>query len=222
MAVGLIAVPAALALAWMRGISRPIVLGAGVLATAAAVALGWHINDEYLEDRYQAATAPADFPDGVKAALEWFNEEQPENARIAVVGGRPGFKQYVFYGDDLSNHVQYVAHKGAHGAYTPIATDPADIRDFEACEEWRTALNDGDYDYVVIGADQRTLGLGPVEAAWTITTNAFEEVPPTPSLKPTQPEDVFVFRLEGDLDPASCQSDIRGLTASRPKAPLPG
>ena len=73
-----------------------------------------------------------------------------------MVGGRPGFKQYVFYGNDLSNHVQYVAHEGPHGAFTPIATDPADRTDVAACEEWLTALNEGDYDYVVIGPDQRT------------------------------------------------------------------
>jgi hypothetical protein len=203
MAIGLIAVPAALALAWMRGVGRPIVIGAGVLAAVAAVALGWHINDKYLEDRYQAETAPADFPEGVRAALAFFNEEQPEDARIAVVGGRPGFKQYVFYGDDLSNHVQYIAHKGPHGAYTPIATDPKDSADVEACEEWRTALNDGDYDYVVIGPDQRTLDLLPVEEQWTATDR---------SARAVVFEDLTtVFRFEGELEATECATDIAKL-----------
>ena len=103
----------------------------------------------------QGRDRPSDFPEGIKSALEWFNEEEPTDARIAVVGGRPGFKQYVFYGDDLSNHVQYVADHRSHGGFFPI----------ETCEAWREALNDGGYDYVVIGPDQRTQGESPIEAA---------------------------------------------------------
>ena len=83
---------------------------------------------------------------------------------VAVVGGRPGFKQYVFYGSDLSNHVQYVAHEGPHGSFTPI----------ESCEEWIANINGGDYDYVVIGPDQRTQTTSPIEVDWTGPT-------PTPS-----------------------------------------
>ena len=64
----------------------------------------------------------------MKAALAWFNRANPHDSRIAVVGGRPGFKQYVFYGNDLSNHVQYVARHGPHGAYLPIASEAAQKR----------------------------------------------------------------------------------------------
>ncbi len=83
---------------------------------------------------------PATSRRACRAALAWFNQEDPQDARIAVVGGRPGFKQYVFYGDDLSNHVQYVAHHGPHGAYTPIATRQhrrERIRPGPQCEEWQ-------------------------------------------------------------------------------------
>ena len=31
-----------------------------------AVGIGWTQNDDYLDDRYQAATAPADFPEGIR------------------------------------------------------------------------------------------------------------------------------------------------------------
>ena len=61
----------------------------------------------------------------MKAALAWFNRADPHDSRIAIVGGRPGFKQYIFYGDDLSNRVQYVAKHGPHGAYLPIASEAA-------------------------------------------------------------------------------------------------
>jgi hypothetical protein len=198
LALLIVAIPAALILASRRGLG-PIATGAGALAAAAlAIGIGWQAIDSYQDDRYRAETAPSDFPEGVKAALGWFNEEEPTDSRIAVVGGRPGFKQYVFYGDDLSNHVQYVAHKGDHGAFTPIATDPENPADVAACEEWLTALNEGDYDYVVIGPDQRRLSSSPVEAIWT---RAATRATPLATA-----EDTTVWALDGELDPAACRA----------------
>ena len=171
-----VGVPVLLTLASRGGLDRPTIAVAAALAVGLAVGIGWTKNEDYLDDRYRAATAPDDFPEGIRAALAWFNEEDPRDSRIAVVGGRPGFKQYVFYGDDLSNHVQYVARHGPHGAYLPIASEAAqkgeDTDAVQQCEEWKRALNDGDYDYVVIGPDQRTQALSPIEAHWTGTDPA--------------------------------------------------
>jgi hypothetical protein len=196
----LVLVPVALALAGQRGVSPVALLAGAALALGIVLGIGWRLGDDYLDHRYRAETAPSDFPEGIRAALAWFNEEDPEDARIAVVGGRPGFKQYVFYGDDLSNHVQYVAHHGPHGAYTPIASEAAqkgeDPDPVPQCQEWKRALNDGDYDYVVIGPDQRTQALSPVEAQWTGTDPAATEL--------EESEMTFVFQLNGDLDPARC------------------
>jgi hypothetical protein len=194
-------VPVGLALAGQRGASPATLVVGAALALAVVIGIGWRESEDYLDDRYQAATAPSDFPEGIKAALAWFNQEEPEDSRIAVVGGRPGFKQYVFYGNDLSNYVQYVAHHGPHGAYTPIASeavqeDPTLPDAAGQCEEWKRALNDGDYDYVVIGPDQRTQSVSPVEAEWTGTDPAATQLEET--------EMTFVFRLSGDLDPARC------------------
>jgi hypothetical protein len=193
-------VPVALALAGQRGISPVALLAGSALALAIVVGIGWRQSDDYLDDRYRAATAPSDFPEGIRAALAWFDEEDPHDARIAVVGGRPGFKQYVFYGDDLSNYVQYVAHHGPHGAYTPIASEAAqkgeDPDAEQQCEEWKSAVNNGEYDFVVIGPDQRTQSLAPVEAEWTGTDPAATELEET--------DMTFVFKLSGDLDPAAC------------------
>ncbi len=202
LAIFLVGVPVALTLASRWGLDRPTVAVGAALAIGLVVGIGWARSDDYVGDRYQAATAPGDFPDGIRSAMEAFEEEDPRDARIAVVGGRPGFKQYVFYGDDLSNHVQYVAHRGSHGAFTPIATDPEDSEDIAACEEWLTALNDGDYDYVVIGPDQRTQGLSPVEAVWTDRDPAAERL--------LEDDLTFVFALDGELDPAGCASRPRG------------
>jgi hypothetical protein len=197
-------VPVAIALAAQRGIPPVALVAGAALALAIVVGIGWRQADDYLDHRYRAATAPSDFPEGIRAALAWFNEADPHDARIAVVGGRPGFKQYVFYGDDLSNYVQYVAHHGPHGAYTPIASDAAQKGEDPSapgeCEEWRRALNDGDYDYVVIGPDQRTQAVSPVEAEWTGADPAATEL--------EENDMTFVFQLNGDLDPAGCRPEV--------------
>jgi hypothetical protein len=196
----LVLVPVGLVLARQRGASVAMVSAGAVLALALIVAIGWPKSDDYVKNRYQASTAPHDFPAGMKAALAWFNRANPHDSRIAVVGGRPGFKQYVFYGDDLSNHVQYVARHGPHGAYLPIASEASQQLQpgpaFEAqCEEWIRALNGGDYQYAVIGPDQRTQSLPPVEALWTTFAGG---------QKLEENDQVFVFRLNGQLDPQSC------------------
>jgi hypothetical protein len=200
LAVFLVLVPVGIALAGQRGVSRPLLGAAAVAALALIVAIGWPKSDDYVKDRYQASTAPNDFPDGIKAALAWFNQANPHDTRIGVVGGRPGFKQYVFYGDDLSNHVQYIARHGPHGAYLPIASEAAqndrDPNFRKQCEEWRTAVNDGGYRYLVIGPDQRTQARLPIEAVWTATDNAATKI--------ESREDVFVFSLSGPLDPSGC------------------
>jgi hypothetical protein len=203
----LVLVPVGLAMLGQRGWD-PWTLGSGVvLALALVIAIGWSRSEDYIDDRYQASTAPSDFPEGMKGALAWFNEEDPRDSRIAVVGGRPGFKQYVFYGDDLSNDVQYVARHGSRGAYIPIASEAAqegdDPRAVAQCEEWRRELNAGDYDYLIAGPDQRTQSERPIEALWTGVDSAAQQL----ELK----GDVYVFALNGELDPASCaRQTLRG------------
>jgi hypothetical protein len=182
-----------------------VVIGT-VLALVLVVGIGWPKSKDYVKDRYQASTAPHDFPVGMKAALAWFNRAEPHDSRIAVVGGRPGFKQYVFYGDDLSNHVQYVAKHGPHGAYLPIASEAVqkDSRNPSAtrqCQEWIRDLNDGDYGYAVIGPDQRTQSIPPVEAAWTAAAGG---------RRLETADDVSVFKLDPDLDPTGCTAAGKG------------
>lgn len=186
----LVAIPAGLALAPRWGIDGWTVGAAAAVAIALAIGIGWAKLDTYQDDRYRAETAPSDFPQGIKSALEWFNEEEPTDARIAVVGGRPGFKQYVFYGDDLSNHVQYVARHEPHGAFFPI----------ESCEEWREALNEGGYDFVVIGPDQRTQSESPIEAEWTEAGGD--------ATKLVDDDMTFVYELPDELEPNGCAAPV--------------
>jgi hypothetical protein len=221
----LILVPVALTLAAQRGFPRLGIVATAALALGLVIGIGWKKDEDYLDDRYRAETAPSDFPVGMKAALAWFNEEDPHDARIAVVGGRSGFKQYVFYGDDLSNHVQYVADEGSHGTFRPIASEAAQKREaapadvVKQCEQWRTALNEGGYDYVVISPDQRTQTESPIEAEWTRSTRVELDAPRTPALafSGDDPSDrVYVYRLSGDLDPAGCEAFSGAAVAAPP------
>ena len=212
----LILVPVGLVLARQRGASVALVGAGAVVAVALVVAIGWPKSDDYVKDRYQASTAPRDFPVGMKAALAWFNRANPHDSRIAVVGGRPGFKQYVFYGNDLSNHVQYVARHGPHGAYLPIASEAAqkgqDPRAVQQCEEWRRALNEGHYQYLIAGPDQRTQSLPPIEGVWTGTDPASRNL----EVK----DNVIVFKLNGPLNPTTCNRAPRRVSGIAPGAQL--
>jgi hypothetical protein len=196
----LILVPVGLGLWAQRG-GDPWTVGAtAVLALVAVVAIGWPNSDDYVKDRYQASTAPSDFPDGMKNALQWFNGVDPHDTRIGVVGGRPGFKQYIFYGDDLSNRVQYIARHGPHGAFLPIASEAAqndvDPHYVQECEEWRRAVNDGHYRYLVIGPDQRTQARLPIEGVWTATDPGAKKI--------DSQDDIFIFSINRELNPAGC------------------
>jgi hypothetical protein len=211
----LILVPVGLAVLGQRGWDPWTLGAAAVLALILVVAIGWPNSRDYVKDRYQASTAPRDFPAGMKAALAWFNRTDPHDSRIAIVGGRPGFKQYIFYGDDLSNYVQYVARHGPHGAYLPIASEAAqrkqDPRAPQECREWITALNDGGYAYAVIGPDQRTQSLPPVEATWTALANG---------VKLEERDNISVFKIAGPLDPSVCATAaVRPVGAANPQQP---
>jgi hypothetical protein len=200
MAVFVIGIPVGLALAQRRGVSLPVIAVGAALGLGLAVGIGSARNDTYVDDRYRADTAPRDFPEGVRQALAFFNEEDITDSRVAVVGGKSGFKQYVFYGSDLSNHVQYVADESSHGTYRP----------FTSCEEWREALNDGDYDYVVITPDQQTQTTSPVEANWTLDDESVVKV----HAQDSPADEAFVYELNGELDPARCGATGRPPVAS--------
>jgi hypothetical protein len=212
----LILVPVGLGLWAQRGGDPWTVGAAAVLALVAVVAIGWPNSDDYVKDRYQASTAPSTFPEGVKNAvkfpegvknaLKWFNGVDPHDTNIGVVGARPGFRQYIFYGDDLSNHVQYIARHGPRGAFLPMASELAqndrEPHYVQECEEWRRAVNDGHYRYLVIGPDQRTQARLPIEAVWTATDPGTEKI--------DSQDDVFIFSVNRELNPAGC-ADLTGV-----------
>ncbi len=188
----LVGIPLALVVARNRGAR----LAAGVASLAVialALTMGRSATRDYVEDRYSTSLSnPFEREAGFRASPQWKQIQEwgrgLTGKRIAVVGRAAAFGQYVFYGPDISNHVQYVAEEIPKGGARPV----------ESCPLWRDLLNEGDYDYVVI-----TPRLGdsafsvPPEIAWTRKDKAVR-----PLVEPG-PE-AAVFELSGDLDPAFC------------------
>ena len=146
-----------------------LLLGLAVLAGLLAGA-GWRLERTWNDHRYDSAGP----------VYAW--AARVHGARIALAGS---YLQYLLYGEDLSNRVQYVGRPGPHGAYSEILD----------CREWREALLDGRYDYVVTvpvtaGAPE------PVQAGWTRTDPAAKQV--------LGAAGQAVFRIEGPLHPAAC------------------
>jgi hypothetical protein len=172
---------AALAAAVARSRPSRRVLAAGGAALAVAVlAVGWRVQDIYLDKRYTDPAAP------LAGAYSWARQVRDE--RIAIAGS---YLQYPLYGEDLSNRVQYLGDPGPDGAFEPITS----------CRDWRRALNDGGYRYVVTAPFNFpwTVSPGePPEARWTRTDRAATEIASDGS-------HVSIFRVDDRLDPAACR-----------------
>ena len=80
-----------------------------------AVALGRVREDYYLDHRYVTAVRPP-LGGGFRASPEWQPLQdwgrEASHKRIAVFGRASAFGQYFFYGNDLTNHVQYLGEEG--------------------------------------------------------------------------------------------------------------
>ncbi len=144
------------------------------IAGLAIVGVGAAVHHEYVRNRYQHASY-------LRATYRW--ARGVHHQRIALVGTP---LQYPLYGADLSNFVQYIGRRGAHGSFAAITT----------CAEWRRALERGRYDYVLT-APNPLLPTTPIEEVWTRSDPAATVV--------LREGDATVFRLDGRLDPGGCR-----------------
>jgi hypothetical protein len=162
---------------------RTIAAIASVSVLVVAMA-GWAAQHVYFDRRYTNIAHNIPYGSAPKAELtaiyKWVHGVH--DARIALNGLGTS---YPLFGVDDSNRVQYVAHRGPHGAFDEVST----------CAEWRQLLNDGKYDYVVISPDSRNQP-EPKTAAWTRTDPAAVPVLHTGKAS--------VFRVDGPFDPATC------------------
>jgi hypothetical protein len=160
---------------------------AAVLALAVAIA-GYGLQRHYLRNRYV-------YQPGVSyLAHVWALFRTIHDARVGVVGTYGGFFAYPLYGLDLSNRVQYVAQRGPHGSFTPIAT----------CARWRAQVNADHLNYLLITPARdpwhpKVLGYSP-ENDWTASDPAAQPVYSERALG--QP--IVVYRIRGPFDPSAC------------------
>jgi hypothetical protein len=158
---------------------------AGALLVFSIAAVGWARHDDYFTHRYAQAE---DFRFQLDDAVRW--AKPTSNLRIAVAGTSGAYNQYGFYGDDVSNYVQYV------GRHLP----EADFRAITRCPDFRRAVNEGNYDYLITTPgldlnDPSTARASP-ERGWVARDPAVEEV--------VHAGRVSVFRITGELAPNGC------------------
>lgn len=188
----LVGLPLAAAEMVRRGVRAPAIAAPFAALAALALPMGHAQEAEYTQQRY-ADPEPFFKEVGPVEPFRWARDVS--GARIGIVGsGQVYFTQYGLYGTDLSNHVQYVGVEAGGGSYR-LAAD---------CRELRTAINAGDYDYLVtsqfgtIGETSRDF---PVRR-WLRGDPALEEL----VAEDVEPQPDWVYRVEGGLDPDGCDA----------------
>jgi hypothetical protein len=197
--------PAGLSLARSRfGWSRMAVAGSAVAVVLLAVVLGRGQQVQYAEQHY---VNPSPFlgEGGPWEAYEY--TQQLHDKRIGIIGSSQIiFGQYGFYGNDASNHVEFIGVKGPHGA-NRLPT---------SCQQLRRLINQGGYEYLVMS--QYTQDTGPYNTgvpnpyqfpvyAWVKGDPAVKLVVKDVAKASPQPD--FVFKVNGRLDPGACKPEKR-------------
>ncbi|HEY6729760.1 MAG TPA: hypothetical protein VI039_01920 [Solirubrobacterales bacterium] len=200
--------PAVLSMARSRGkASRGAIAAGAAVVILLAVVLGRAQQVQYAEQHY---VNPLPFlgEGGPREAYEFAQKQKDK--RIGIIGSSEIiFGQYGFYGNDASNHVEYIGVKGPHGA-NRLPT---------SCEQLRQLINEGDFDYLIMS--QYTQDTGPYNTgvanpyqfpvyAWVKNDPALKLLISEPAIVP-QPD--YVFKVNGKLDPSACAPE------ERPKVP---
>ena len=148
----------------------------------------------YLQHRYKTGTQIAVNDrllegDVAPVADRW--AQGLHDARVAIVNS---FLQYPFYGEDLSNYVQYLAMRSSNGISEP----------FRSCHAWRQAINDGRYQYVVVATPGFPLSntQSAPQELWTRSDPAVRLV--VEDSLPNAHE--WVFQVRRPLSPDLCDS----------------
>ena len=137
-----------------RSTNRRIGWVAWLLFAAVILITGFPLQQTYLRDRY-TVKSPNDLPGATSYLIN------VSNARIAAVGPL-AYLQYPLYGNSLTNYVQFMGVSGPHGSFSG----------YTSCKQWRRAVTEGGYTYVVIvtslvGSKADVTSKAPPELEWT-------------------------------------------------------
>jgi hypothetical protein len=202
--LALVWAPAGLSLARSRArVTRGAIAASAVVVILLAVVLGRAQQVQYAEQHY---VNPDPFlgEGGPKKAYEF--TQKLRDKRIGIIGSSQIiFGQYGFYGNDVSNDVEFIGVKGPHGA-NRLPT---------SCEQLRRLINEGGYEYLVMS--QYTQDTGPYNAGipnpYQFPVYAWVKGDPAVKLmvKDTEasPQPDYVFEVNGELDPSACKPEER-------------
>ncbi len=173
---------------------RPPLAVAFALSLVVFALFAWPLQKSYFENRYQ------DFENdqptsGLSAPYRWADEIT--DSRIALAGTTAGFKQYGFFGPDLSNEVIYVGRDAPKGGFNAIGT----------CEQFALKVNEIDPDYLVtspyLNFNDYDRPIESPETLWALNDRSLQVVV-QPVLDSRRP--VIVWRVDQPLDPERCRA----------------
>lgn len=191
--------PAGLGLARSRmAASRVVVAAVAVVLVVAAVGLGRAQQVQYAEQHY--TDVGLFLGEGGPVEAYEFAQELHDQ-RIGIIGNSQIiFGQYGFYGNDISNEVDYIGERGPHGANRLPTT----------CRELRREINEGDYDYLILShatQDSPDAEYWFPIYAWIRNSPALELVVEETGISPQAD---YVYRVNGKLDPGGCENHASG------------
>jgi hypothetical protein len=162
----------------------PLLRWAAGAVVVAGLLLSWQLADRYIDSRYNNFEPEA----GLAEPYRWAGEV--EDAEIGLAGTTAGFRQFGFFGNDLSNRLTYIGEEVPGKGFNVIRT----------CPEFRRAVNDAGLDYLVTSPFLNFLGdkepIFSPERTWVADDRALTRV--------VGPGRVEVWRVDGPLDPSAC------------------
>lgn len=192
-AAALVGVPVAVDVLRRRplGLAVAVLLAGSVLALTLTLGRGQEIRHSRVNYTMSALKKRA-----TRNSLQTFAWARDlSHRRIAIAGsGELFFAQYLFYGADSTNRVQYIGEPGPHGAY----------RVPSGCAALRRQINRGDFDFLVIsqwGDDADDRERFPIRA-WVKRDPALEQI----RVEDARPQPVWTYRVGGRLGPGACRS----------------
>lgn len=156
----------------------------GLALVAVSLLVAFPLASSYFDNRY------ADFePEyGLAEPYRWANDTT--DSKIGLAGSTAGFRQYGFFGEDLSNEVTYIGQDSPRGGFDAIPD----------CDGFRTAVNDADLDFLVtspfLNFDDTSEPLRSPERRWVSSEPAVSRV--------VGPGPVEVWRIDGRLKAVGC------------------
>lgn len=164
--------------------------GVAGAAALAALLIAWPLADGYFDSRYENFEPDA----GLAEPYRWASGI--EDSDIGLAGTTAGFRQYGFFGEDLSNRLTYIGREVDQGGFDVI----------RMCPEFRRAVNDADLDYLVTSPFLNFNGdrepIYSPERDWVAGDQSLSRV--------VGPGPVEVWRVEGRLNPAACDPSAPG------------